>query len=91
MLFKGRLSRSSLKSALKSTDPRQIRERINNRVLELAIRNSKVTLAAQGLSPSDLSEEQLESLVSDEERKIRESFKSRTLTATLALLGLQVI
>ena len=86
-----RLKLSSLKSLINESNPRRIRERINVRVLEMAIRNAKVTIAAQGLDPSDLSEEQLEVVVSDEERKIREGFKSKTLAATLALLGLQVI
>ena len=76
---------------LQSADPRQVRDRINEKVLEMAIRNAKATIASQGLNPSDLTEEQLEVVVNDEERKIRESFKNKTISATLALLGLQVI
>ena len=91
LAIKDRLNKLPVESVLQSADPRQVRDRINEKVLEMAIRNAKATIASQGLNPSDLSEEQLEVVVNDEERKIRESFKNKTISATLALLGLQVI
>lgn len=91
MSIKDRLNKLSVKSVLGSVDPREVRNRINERILEMAIRNAKATIASRGLDPSNLTEEQLEVVVNDEERKIREGFKTKTLSATLALLGLQVI
>ena len=91
LAIKDRLIKLPVKSVLQSADPRQVRDRINEKVLEMAIRSAKATIASQGLNPSDLTEEQLEVVVNDEERKIRENFKNKTISATLALLGLQVI
>ena len=91
MALKRNISKEKLVEVLRASNPKKLKTKIDKRVLEIAIRNAKATIASQGLNPSDLTEEQLEVVVNDEERKIRESFKNKTISATLALLGLQVI
>lgn len=72
-------------------NPRHLKREINRRILEMAIGNAKAELAKRGLDVGDVSEKQLELIVNDEERKIRESFKNRSIGALLAILGLQIV
>ena len=71
-------------------DPLHVRERLGARVREMAIEKAKVSMASLGREPSDFSEEQLEMMVNDEERKIRESIKSKALGVALAAIGIQI-
>ena len=72
-------------------NPRRLKRKVDQRILEMAIENAKAELAKRGRDISDVSEKQLELIVNDEEKKIRESFKNRSITALLAVLGLQII
>ena len=72
-------------------NPTRLKRKVDQRILEMAIENAKAELAKRGRDISDVSEKQLELIVNDEEKKIRESFKNRSITALLAILGLQII
>ena len=85
---------SFLKSATSKSaemNPRRLKRKVDQRILEMSIENAKAELAKRGRDTSDVSEKQLELIVNDEEKKIRESFKNRSITALLAILGLQII
>ncbi|MBF2754695.1 MAG: dihydrouridine synthase [Gammaproteobacteria bacterium AqS3] len=84
--IRGKLGASALAAA-----PKKLKRRIDERIMEMAIERAKATIAAQGLDPEDLSEEQREIVVSDEERKIRDGLKLRGLVGILLILGIPVI
>ena len=68
--------------------PRRLKQKMDKRILEMAIENAKAELAKRGRDIADVSERQLEIIVNDEETKIRDSFKNRSIGALLAVLGL---
>ena len=72
-------------------NPRRLKRKMDERILEMAIENAKAELAKRGRDISDVSERQLEIIVNNEETKIRDSFKNRSIGALLAVLGLQIV
>ena len=85
---------SFLKSAVSKSaelNPRRLKRKMDERILEMAIENAKAELAKRGRDISDVSERQLEIIVNNEETKIRDSFKNRSIGALLAVLGLQIV
>ena len=85
---------SFLKSAVSKSaelNPRRLKRKMDERILEMAIENAKAELAKRGRDISDVSERQLEIIVNNEETKIRDSFKNRSIGALLSVLGLQIV
>ncbi|MDA8725621.1 hypothetical protein N9N22_03045 [Alphaproteobacteria bacterium] len=80
------LSSGSIASA-----PKMWRSRVDARLTEAAIEKAKVEIAKRGLEVTDLSDEQVELIVSDERDKILNKMKDRSWSAILVLLGIQVI
>lgn len=89
--LKRNISKEKLVEVLRASNPKKLKARIDKRVLEMAIENAKAELAKRGREVSDVSEKQLEIIVNNEEKKIRDSFKNRSITALLAVLGLQIV
>ena len=58
------------------------------RIREAAIKNTKQRIALQGQSPQALSEQDLEAILAEEERKLRERLTKGSLVALLVFLGL---
>lgn len=63
-------------------------EKAQCRIREAAIDNAKKRLALENLSVDRLSPEELEGLVDDEERKIKENLKKGSLVAVAVALGI---
>ena len=63
-------------------------EKAQSRIREAAIDNAKKRLALKNLSVDRLSPEELEGLVDDEERKIKENLKKGSLVAVAVALGM---
>ena len=91
MALKRNISKEKLVEVLRASNPKKLKTKIDKRVLEMAIENAKAELAERGREISDVSEKQLEIIVNNEEKKIRDSFKNRSITALLAVLGLQIV
>ena len=89
--LKRNISKEKLVEVLRASNPKKLKTKIDKRVLEMAIENAKAELAKRGREISDVSEKQLEIIVNNEEKKIRDSFKNRSITALLAVLGLQIV
>jgi len=65
-----------------------LKQKIDNAIREKAISQTKARLILAGKSASDLSSEDLETIVAEEETKIISSYKDKTIVAVMALLGL---
>lgn len=72
-------------------NPRRLKRKMDERILEMAIENAKAELAKRGRDISDVNDKQLEIIVNNEEKKIRDSLKNRSIGALLAVLGLQIV
>lgn len=72
---------------------RAARERLvattRGRIRDAAIRNAKSRLALNGVDPRSLSEEELESVVAEEESRLIEKLKKGSLLAALVVAGVQ--
>ena len=70
---------------IKST---QLKDAINQKVRENAVLATKARLAENHKTFDDYSDEQLEVIILDEERKIIDDLKTKSLVVALAALGL---
>jgi hypothetical protein len=68
--------------------PENVRERIRLKIRTRAIENAKVTIILAGRDINTFSEDDLEIIIADEERKIIDKIKSTSLVGILALFGI---
>ena len=66
----------------------QLRNSINLKIREKAILSTKARLIENHKSFDDYSDEELEIIIADEERKIIDDLKTKSLVVALAALGL---
>ncbi len=69
----------------------KLREKINLKIRERAIIATKARVAENGKKCEDFNDEELEVIIYDEEQKIIDNLKSKSLIALLALLGLDFL
>jgi len=65
-----------------------VKDKINFKIREKAILSTKARLAEKHKTFNDFSDDELEIIIEDEERKIIDDLKSKSLVAALAVLGL---
>jgi len=65
-----------------------IKDKINFKIREKAILSTKARLAENHKTFNDFSDDELEIIIADEERKIIDDLKNKSLVAALAFLGL---
>jgi hypothetical protein len=65
----------------------QLIEKYRREIRERAIQRTKARIAVLGKSVEDYSKEHLEIIVSDEEQKLKQEIKDKSLLGALALLG----
>jgi len=65
-----------------------VKDKINFKIREKAILSTKVRLAENHKTFNDFSDDELEIIIADEERKIIDDLKNKSLVAALAFLGL---
>lgn len=65
-----------------------IKDKINFKIREKAVLSTKARLAENHKTFNDFSDDELEIIIADEERKIIDDLKSKSLVAALAVLGL---
>lgn len=70
--------------------PRGIRGRVRSAIRERAISNAKVRILLSERRLEDFSEDELEIVVAEEERKLYSAVKEKGLLAVLALLGINL-
>jgi len=68
-----------------------IKDKINFKIREKAILATKARLAENHKSFDDFSDEELDVIIADEERKIIDDLKTKSLVAALAILGLDFL
>ena len=66
----------------------QLKDSINLKIREKAILSTKARLIENHKSFDDYSDEELEIIIADEERKIIDDLKTKSLVVALAVLGL---
>lgn len=66
----------------------QLKDSINLKIREKAILSTKARLIENHKSFDDYSDEELEIIIADEERKIIDDLKTKSLVVALAALGL---
>lgn len=65
-----------------------LRRKIKKMIRKRAIENTKVRLAIHHQKVEDYTDEELEVIIRDEERKINDGLKNKTLLAVLSFFGL---
>lgn len=70
--------------------PENIRERIRLKIRARAIENAKVTIILAGRDINTFSEDDLEIIIADEERKIIDKMKSMSIVGILAFFGISL-
>ena len=65
-----------------------VRRKIKKMIRKRAIENTKVRLAIHHQKVEDYTDDELEVIIRDEERKINDSLKNKTLLAVLSFFGL---
>lgn len=70
---------------------KQLKDSINNKIRENAVLSTKARLAERHKSFDDYTDEELEVIIIDEERKIKDGLKTKSLVAALAILGLDFL
>jgi len=65
-----------------------VKDKINFKIREKAILSTKARLAENHKTFDDFSDDELEIIIADEERKIIDDLKNKSLVAALAFLGL---
>jgi len=70
--------------------PENIRERIRLKIRARAIENAKVTIILAGRDINTFSEDDLEIIIADEERKIIDKMKSMSIIGILAFFGISL-
>ena len=68
--------------------PRAAQNRIRRKIREKALLRTRARLVESGVKIDDLSDEELEVIIADEEDKLIGEYKTKGLLALLALLGL---
>lgn len=66
----------------------QLKDKINLKIREKAIIATKARLVENNKSIDDFSDEDLEIIIADEERKIVDDLKTKSLVVALAALGI---
>ncbi len=67
-----------------------LQEAVKERIRTQAIENAKARLAVHHQKLDDYTQEELEIIIEDEERKIIDGLKTKSLIAVLSLLGLNL-
>ena len=67
---------------------KQLKDAINSKIREKAVLATKARLVENYKTFDDYSDEQLEIIIADEERKIIDDLKTKSLVVALAALGL---
>jgi hypothetical protein len=70
--------------------PEATREKIRLNIRSRAIENAKVTIILAGRDINTFSEDDLEVIIADEERKIIDKMKSMSLMGILAFFGISL-
>jgi Cdc6-like AAA superfamily ATPase len=70
---------------------RALKDGIKNKIRERAILSTKARLAEHHKTFDDYTDEELEIIIIDEEKKIKDDLKTKTLVAALAILGLDFL
>jgi len=65
-----------------------VKDKINFKIREKAILSTKARLAENHKTFNDFDDDELEVIIADEERKIIDNLKSKSLVAALAFLGI---
>ena len=68
----------------------QLKDAINLKIREKAVLATKARIALNHKTFDDYNDEQLEIIIADEERKIIDDLKTKSLVVALAALGLNV-
>jgi uncharacterized membrane protein len=68
-----------------------IKDKISFKIREKAILSTKARLAENHKSFEDFNDEELEIIIADEERKIKDELKTKSLVVALAVLGLDFL
>ncbi|PLY07797.1 MAG: hypothetical protein C0625_04320 [Arcobacter sp.] len=67
---------------------KELKDSIKRKIREKAILSTKARLAEHHKTFDDYTDDELEIIISDEERKIKDDLKTKSLVAALAILGL---
>ncbi len=70
--------------------PRRLKNSLRTKIRKRAIEQAKVTIILAQKDINTFSEEELEIIIADEERKIHDKIKSMTLMGVLAFLGISL-
>jgi len=71
-----------------SVKGRELKNAIKKKIREKAILSTKARLAEHHKTFDDYTDEELEIIISDEESKIKDDLKTKSLVGALAILGL---
>lgn len=74
--------------ALKS---KELKDAVKTKIREKAILSTKARLAEQHKTFDDYTDEELEIIIADEESKIKDDLKTKSLIGALAILGLDFL
>ena len=66
----------------------KLKDAVNSKIREKAVLATKARLAEKHKTFNDYSDEQLEVIIADEERKVIDDLKTKSLVVALAALGL---
>lgn len=69
---------------------RPLQKTVASRIRQKAIQKTKARLAVHHQKLEDYQEEELEIIIEDEERKIIDSLKTKSIIAILSLLGISL-
>ncbi len=72
------------------TFPKALNQKIRKAIRKRAIESAKARLIVERVNIDELSDEELEIIIKDEENKIIDTLKSRSIMALLALLGISL-
>lgn len=70
---------------------KQLKQAVKNKIREKAILSTKARLAEHHKTFDDYTDEELEIIIADEETKIRDDLKTKSLVGALAILGLDFL
>lgn len=70
---------------------RKLKDGIKNKIREKAILSTKARLAEHHKTFDDYTDEELEVIIADEEAKIKDDLKTKSLVGALAILGLDFL
>ncbi|RXJ67629.1 hypothetical protein CRV08_09675 [Halarcobacter ebronensis] len=70
---------------------KELKQAVKKKIREKAVLSTKARLAEHHKRFDDYSDEELEIIILDEERKIKDDLKTKSLVASLAILGLDFL